>query len=519
MSCLVLLACLLKAQNYVSTEPTNKNVVLELFTGVGCLNCPEGHAMISEIISEHPGRVFCTGYHPSNSSYTIPYPGDIDLRRDYPNEFYSIPYCGASRFMPGAFINRIIWDNGDRLQSSDLWENYTSTLLNEPSPLNIGLASSYDQLSQVIHITVELYYTESMPDQNNVYVILSENDLVTQQSGVVGPYTHKHTFRESFCAQWGDQVQGPTAQNSLITLDYDWDASGQDYIPGNCELIVFVENQASGEIINGVGTNFGSATYIPPTAGFIVDKPYVAVGSVAVFRDVSTGGPTIWEWSFEGGVPATSGEQSPAPVQYKDPGKYDVILKVSNPAGVDTLEIQEFVKVGYAPVSGFIADSALILAGQKVDFTDLTLHDPTSWYWEFPGGEPASSHDKDPGGIRYDEQGIYDVKLTTSNSYGTDVIVIEGYIVVSALGMKDITEYPGIVIYPNPCDGLLHIDIGNLTGVQIIYVRDIKGNIINAKDPEGANINSFDLGMTSSGIYLVEIQTTKQRILRKVFIR
>lgn len=104
-----------KAQNYVSTEPLNKNTILEEFTGVQCSNCPAGHQVAASILQNNPGRAFVICYHPYNSSYTAPYPGNPDFRRTYPNAFYTVPYCGSSRFMPSAFINRRIWSNGDRL--------------------------------------------------------------------------------------------------------------------------------------------------------------------------------------------------------------------------------------------------------------------------------------------------------------------------------------------------------------------------------------------------------------------
>ena len=53
----------LKAQQYVSTEPANRNVILEEFTGRNCGYCPDGHAKANQIIAAHPDRVWAMNLH------------------------------------------------------------------------------------------------------------------------------------------------------------------------------------------------------------------------------------------------------------------------------------------------------------------------------------------------------------------------------------------------------------------------------------------------------------------------
>lgn len=272
----ILTFTVLISQNYVSTEPLDKNAIIEEFTGVRCTNCPGGHQEVTNILAANPDRAFVVAYHPTNSSYTSPYSGDPDFRRNYPDVFYSTPYCGTSRFMPSAFVNRRQWANGERIQSRTEWAAYCNTIIAEPSPANVGLGTSYDSTTEEITITVEVYYTQDMTDANHVYVMLAENDLVSQQmvSGVITPnYVHKHTFREAYVAQWGDLITDPTTQGSLVTLQYTWDATGSGYIPANCEVIAFIENQTSAEIITGVGVHLGESTSMGIESE-VIQKPF-----------------------------------------------------------------------------------------------------------------------------------------------------------------------------------------------------------------------------------------------------
>ena len=69
-----------------------------------------------------------------------------------------------------------------------------------------------------------------------------------------------------------------------------------------------------------------------PAADFSADFTTVEEGQSVTFTDLSTNNPTSWAWTFEGGEPATSTEESPV-VTYAEPGTYTVTLTTSNAAG------------------------------------------------------------------------------------------------------------------------------------------------------------------------------------------
>jgi len=515
----IFLAVMLTAQNYVSTQPQNKNAILEEFTGVSCPNCPAGHQVMASILAANPNTAFCVAYHPSNSSYTNPYPGEPDFRRVYADVFYSTPYCGSSRFMPSSFIARRVWTNGDRLQSRGEWTGYANTIMSEASPANMGMSTTYDVMSQTLYITVEIYYTDNMTDDNNIYVYLSENDLVSTQSGASGPYTHKHTFRESFVAQWGDPITEPTTQGSLVTLEYSWSTIGSGYIMSNCEVLAFIEDQSNGEIITGVGVHVGESTAIEPTAGFSVDNNFVGVGGQATFSDESTGGPNQWEWTFEGGEPASSNLQSPPPVTYNTAGQYGVTLTVTNSAGSNTMSMTNFMDIGYAPEAEFEASLTAILIGESIDFTDISTNSPTSWEWTFTGGTPETSNEQNPAGITYNALGDYDVTLVATNEYGENILTKTAYIHVGDVGIDEQLARKSYMLYPNPTAGKLFIESRRTETIEQISVYNVNGQEVLIHHPDGSLLQTIDLGSLETGLYFVEIRTEKDVSLEKVILK
>ncbi len=333
------------SQNYVSTEPANKNAILEEFTGVRCPNCPAGHQVAAGILQNNPGRAFMAGYHPFNSSYTTPYAGDPDFRRHHPDSLYMTPWCGSSRFMPSAFINRRIW-NGDRLQSRGVWASYTDQILTEASPVNVGMGSTYNDQTNMLEVTVEIYFTSSLTQQSTLNVVLCESELIAQQSGGGTSYVHKHVFRETFTAQWGDIIPGLTNQGTLVVMEYSFDNTTAQYIMENCDLTAFVVDYSNDEIISGVGVAAGDYTRIPPTAEFAASDTLIGTGESVSFTDESLGVPTAWYWEFEGGDPPSATDRIPPEIYYWLYGDYDVSLTVTNDLGESTIIKEDLIHVG-----------------------------------------------------------------------------------------------------------------------------------------------------------------------------
>ncbi|MFA8300364.1 MAG: PKD domain-containing protein [Hyphomicrobiales bacterium] len=171
-------------------------------------------------------------------------------------------------------------------------------------------------------------------------------------------------------------------------------------------------------------------TPVAPVANFDAQVTEIIVGNAIQFNDQSTNNPTSWAWEFEGGTPATSTDQNPS-ITYNTDGTYKVKLTVSNAEGSDSKEVLNYITVNpiQAPVAAFTADNTSITTANQVNFTDNSTNIPTSWAWEFEGGTPATSTDQNPS-ITYNAAGTYKVKLTATNSAGSNSIETDDYITV-----------------------------------------------------------------------------------------
>ncbi|NVO04245.1 MAG: PKD domain-containing protein, partial [Bacteroidetes bacterium] len=82
------------------------------------------------------------------------------------------------------------------------------------------------------------------------------------------------------------------------------------------------------------------------------------------------------------------------------------------------------------PIADFYADKKMLCAGSAVNFVDYSYSGTAqNWNWTFNGGTPATSNVQNPT-ITYNTPGIYEAKLTVSNSYGADSLIRLSYIKV-----------------------------------------------------------------------------------------
>jgi hypothetical protein len=173
-----------------------------------------------------------------------------------------------------------------------------------------------------------------------------------------------------------------------------------------------------------------------------------------------------------------------------------------------TFDVGEFFQLPI-PEASFSADTTLILAGESIQFTDLSSNDPTAWKWEFAGGTPESDTVQNPV-VQYNSPGVFDAILIASNKYGSDTLKLPDYITVGAVSIDEVETIP-IQIYPNPCTDFTQIlvpfTISPITSIDIygaggrLTKRIVEKEMI--PHEQEIKINVSDL---PAGIYYIRMQ-------------
>ncbi len=202
-------------QTIVSTSPANKKVVLEEFTGIHCVYCPQGHAIAQAIQDNNPGNAFLINIH--TGSFANPSGGEPDFRTPY-----GAAIAGQTGLVgyPAATVNRHNFPGkeqgapGTTAMNRNNWTSASTITLGEGSNVNVGVEAEIDVQTNVLTVHVEAYYTSNSPESTNLLnvALLQNNTKGPQTGGGQGNnYVHMHRLVEMITGQWGEVINTTTA--------------------------------------------------------------------------------------------------------------------------------------------------------------------------------------------------------------------------------------------------------------------------------------------------------------------
>src|SRR5690554_4162683 len=200
-------------QTIVSTTLQNKNVVLEEFTGIYCVYCPDGHAIAQAIQNANPDRVSLINIHVGG--YANPQSGHPDFRTDYGN---AIANQSLLTGYPAGQVNRHVFpgrgmSNGVTAMGRGQWTASANEILAAPSNVNIAVEATLDVQTRVMEIHVEGYYTANSSQTTNLLnvAVLQNNTKGPQTGGGAGNnYNHMHRLVDLVTGQWGEEISTTT---------------------------------------------------------------------------------------------------------------------------------------------------------------------------------------------------------------------------------------------------------------------------------------------------------------------
>ena len=253
--CSLAFSIILKAQTFVSTEPSNRNVILEEYTGVGCTWCPDGHRIANELMKASPGRFFPINIHQGGFANTIP-----DYRTEFGDALAN--QIGLTGYPMGTVSRHVFYGSTTGLERGE-WADASAQLMAQSSYVNVAAKSVIDVAARLLTVNVEIYYTANAPvEVNNLNVALLQNNILGRQVGmnlnpdqiIDGKYNHQHMLRHLITGQWGDEITGSPAAGTFVTKTYSYVVPPNlkfiDFELQNLDIIVFIA-EGRQEIITG----------------------------------------------------------------------------------------------------------------------------------------------------------------------------------------------------------------------------------------------------------------------------
>ena len=205
----------------VSLIPSNRNVLIEEYTGVNCGWCPDGHKKANQIKNSNPGRVSIINIHAGGFApmYTTQFGTALNNQ------------AGISSY-PNGTINRHVFSNNTiQVSDRDKWATFSNQILAMSSPVNIAAEGTIDWLTRTVNIRVQLYYTGAQTvTSNSLNIAVLQDNVFGPQEGaanhypqmiVDGEYRHMHMLRHLITGQWGEEISD-IAEGTLIEKNYEY---------------------------------------------------------------------------------------------------------------------------------------------------------------------------------------------------------------------------------------------------------------------------------------------------------
>ncbi len=226
----IILAVLFLNLSNDALAQTQRNPVLEEFTGTWCPWCPCGHTTMEQILQTIPNAIMI-GYHgPANGSdpYSF-FPGNGVI------SMLSPP------FWPSGTVDRT-GAPGDQ----NLWTGQMTTRNSVPATVGITLQRTYNPTTRELNAAVNVTALENLTGNYSMTLILLEDGLISPQAGNGtcpggNDYVHNHVVRSMINGATGEDLNGGNPWNTGVTITKNiQNILSSEIVPDSCHLVVLV---------------------------------------------------------------------------------------------------------------------------------------------------------------------------------------------------------------------------------------------------------------------------------------
>ena len=538
------------AQTIVTTNPENRKVILEEFTGINCTFCPQGHVIAQTLQDNNPDNVFLVNIH--SGSFANPSGSQPDFRTQWGQ---AIDNQSGLAGYPAGTINRQNFPGqeqgnaGTTALGRGSWTAAANTTLAEQSYVNVGVNASLNVQTNIMTIDVEAFYTANSPEATNKFnvAILQNNTLGPQVGGNMGNnYNHQHRLIDLVTGQWGVDITNTTAgslYSNQFTYSIPADNNGISIELGELEVVVFV-TETTQLIPSGSGTyptitgldnandvNLRSIADVEATCASSV-SPSIniqnlgqnEISSVDITYDVNGGAPQTYTWS--GSLTSLQSTDIELPeIDFTPQATNTINVSVAN----DDLNDNNQSSTSF--------DSATQTAG-TIDLNITTDNYPEEFSWEFRDSAgtvlESESYNQNSGDeTTFEYRFNFDddcITFSAFDSYGDGICCAYGEGGIELKDANGVVVYPyngdygsgfsvefnsngilnvgdndfaTIALYPNPTSDMLTIsNIQNAT----IEIYNLLGQVMTIKT-NSSNQETIDVSGYAAGAYMAKISS------------
>ncbi len=240
----------------IDCEAGNRKVLIEDYTGHGCVNCPGAAVTAHELQELCEDRIIIMAVHAGYFANTTDFGPDFtyDFTTEAGNEwnnFYAI--IGN----PKGMVNRI--DGGVGVVTvPDKWGEKVVAQLEVPADVELSITSSFNQAEKKLTTTVSGHFLTALNGNFKIVICVTENNIVKPQKNndaEIGDvpnelnYVHQHVLRTAINGPWGQEIaSGDVNEGQDFSKTYS-QIFADDWIPENCHVVAYVYQDSDKSIL------------------------------------------------------------------------------------------------------------------------------------------------------------------------------------------------------------------------------------------------------------------------------
>ncbi len=385
--------------------------------------------------------------------------------------------------------NHTISGNLTNLNGSNVDEDLSDNMISKTFDLINGSVVTVDLLtdnySEETSFTIEddmgnVLYTESTFAQDATLYTL---DYCLADGCYV--FTIFDTYSDGICCGFGEGSYTISDDSGTLTTGGDFGAS---------ESFNFCVSNSAG----------------PLNADFSTDAVYCEGESFSP-NNLSTGA-TTYTWSTPGASTASQTGANPS-ISYPTAGTYIITLDVSDGMGGTDMTTASVTIAPNPSISSITGNTSTV--NEAIESYSVTDNSGSSYVWTVTNGTVVSG------------SGTANVTVQWNNSSSTGEICVtetssndcvgNNYcenVDLSPLSTENIENGVGLKVFPNPTNGLIHVDMNRFP--EQIEIYDVVGKRLYNNDQPGI-YNAINMP-SINGIYLLKITFKEGAISRKIVV-
>ncbi len=343
----------------------NRNwVLLEIGTGTWCGYCPGAAMGADDLIAAGDPVAVIENHNGDAFAHT-----DSDAR----NSYYSISGYPTAQF-DGSYDQVV---GGSATQSMySTYEPIVSTRITQQTDYTVeiygdNVGDNYDILVRITQVG------SSGGSDMKVRFCLTESEIA---------YNWQNQSELNFV----NRLMAPNAAGTSVTLTGPGSVVdvpltftfNNSWNNAHCELVAFIQDDAGKENHHCEKVSLLNLQPLVAEASFSASGDTICQGSTVNYTDLSSGDILTWNWTFEGGTPATSTDQNPS-VLYSSTGIFDVTLIVADANTSDTLTTEDLIESIIEPAQPTTPTGETTACnGSTIEYTTQVVPYAESYTWE-----------------------------------------------------------------------------------------------------------------------------------------